>query len=168
MRVVMNAFFAAAAASGVVEPESNQQIRREADQFPADEQQEQAVRDEQPSMAAANRLRKQKNACRFGSCLHVAVLKMKISRPDEGDHHAHERGERIEQPAEPERAAAEFEPGEVVHLMGRRVPQRGEERQARHDECSTHRTDGRTRGERATAARRQRADPRGEQREERE
>ena len=46
MRVVMNAFFAAAAALGLSIQKSNQQIRREPDQFPADEKKQQAVRDD--------------------------------------------------------------------------------------------------------------------------
>ena len=46
MRVVMNAFFAAAAAARLVKPKSNQQIGRQPHQFPADEKQKQAVGDD--------------------------------------------------------------------------------------------------------------------------
>ncbi len=37
MRVVMKAFFAAAAALGLLDPEANQQIGRKPNQFPANE-----------------------------------------------------------------------------------------------------------------------------------
>ena len=46
MRVVMNAFFAAAAALGFSNPKPDQQIRREPDQFPANEEQQQTVGDD--------------------------------------------------------------------------------------------------------------------------
>jgi len=67
MRVVRKAFFGGGGGGRFVEPEADEEIGGEADQFPADEEEEQAVGDERPSIAAANRLRKQKNREKFGS-----------------------------------------------------------------------------------------------------
>jgi len=60
MRVVMKAFFAAAARPAL-EPEARSAGTRPANELPADEEEQQLLATTTPSIAAAKRLMKQKN-----------------------------------------------------------------------------------------------------------
>jgi hypothetical protein len=49
-------------------PKADEQVGGEAHQCPADEQQQETVRDDDTSIAAANSARKQKKRVKFSSC----------------------------------------------------------------------------------------------------
>ena len=100
MRVVMNAFFAAAAALGLLDPESDEQIGREPDQFPKDEEQEQAVRDDNAEHCAGEKREIGEEAGEIFVVGHVADAEDKNTEPNERDHHEHRGGERIEHPTD--------------------------------------------------------------------
>src|SRR5579871_2915748 len=98
---------------GLVEPEPDEQIRREAHQFPAAEKQQEAVRDDDAEHRGGEEAEKAEESRKIFVLMHVAETEDKNQQTDETDHHAHERGERIEQPAEAHRAVAEIKPREV-------------------------------------------------------
>ena len=115
MRVVMKAFFAAAAALGLCNPESDQQIGGEPDQFPANEEQEQAVRDHHAEHRGGEEREISEEAGEIFVRRHVADAEDENAKADERDHDEHGSRQRIEHPAEAQRLVAESEPGEIVN-----------------------------------------------------
>jgi hypothetical protein len=86
-----------------------------------------------PSIAAANRLRKQKNRLEVLVLPHVAQAEDEDQQPDKAHHDAHERVQGVEEPAEAHGAVAEVEPGEVAERCAP-APRGRAQREAREDE----------------------------------
>ena len=100
---------------------------------------------------------------------HVADAVDEDEQPDEGHHQLHDRGERVQHPAELERRLTQLEPGEVEDLAkGFLVTKGRNECRAREDKRKNHRADGERRRERALALLRQRAQPCRQQRQRRD
>jgi hypothetical protein len=135
-----------------VEPEADQEVRGEADELPADEEREQAVADEDAEHRGGEQAEEAEEPRGIRVLLHVAKAEDKDQGPDERDHHAHERRQRVEQPAEAHGAVGE----------------RGPQREAGDDERANQAGDGRPRRHSQPAARRERAEARREQGQERD
>ena len=95
MRVVMNAFFAAAAALGLFDPKTDQQIGREPDQFPANEKQQQTVRDDDAEHRRGEKREVSEEAGEVFVVGHVADAENENPERDERDHQQH-RGRRAD------------------------------------------------------------------------
>ena len=98
---------------GLVEPETDEEIRGQADQLPAHEEQEEAVGDQQSEHRGGEEAEEAEKLLVVGIVLHVARAENEDQQADEGDHHAHEGRQWVEQQAEAERSCAEIEPREV-------------------------------------------------------
>ena len=116
MRVTMKAFFAAAAALRLVVPEADQQVGGEADHLPAHEEQQQAVGDDDAEHGPGKERQEAEEAGEVFVVLHVADAVDEDQQADEGDHHQHDGGERIEHPAELQPLIAELKPAEIDDL----------------------------------------------------
>ena len=117
-----------------VNPESDQQIRREPDQFPADEEKQQAVRDDHAEHRGGEKREIGEEAGEILVVGHVADAEDENPEADERDHHQHRGGERIEDPADAERVFAESEPGEIVKGAPAGCLERGQEGDDREGE----------------------------------
>ena len=117
-----------------VNPESDQQIGREPDQFPADEEKKQAVRDDDAEHRRGEKREVGEEAGEILVVRHVADAEDENPQADERDHHEHRGGERIEHPAEAQRLFAEGEPGEIVNGAPAGRLERGEEGNDREGE----------------------------------
>ena len=104
---------------GLLIPEPDQQVRSEPDQFPAHEQEQQAVRDHHAQHGPGKEREEAEEAREVLVVLHVAHGVDEDQQADKGDHHQHHGRERIEHPAEIDVRRAELEPGEVNDLAGR-------------------------------------------------
>jgi len=116
MRVVTKAFFAAAAALGLWNQKADKQVGGEADQFPANEEQQQAVGDDHAEHGAGEQRQEREEPREIRVRRHVADAVNEDQQADEGHHHQHHRRERIEHPAELKPCPAELEPREIEHL----------------------------------------------------
>jgi len=113
-----------------VEPEPDEEVGGEADQFPANEEQQQAVSDEEAEHRRGKEAQEAEELFEVGVLRHVAGAEDEDQQADEGHHHAHQRGQRVQQPAEAQRPVSEVEPREVVDGVDGRVAERGDERPA--------------------------------------
>ena len=116
-------------------PESDEQIGREPDQFPKHEEQEQAVRDNHAEHRGGEEREIREEAGEILVVRHVADAEDKNAQADERDHHQHGGRERIEDKAEAQRLFAEREPGEI--LDGAEAV-RLQRRKERHDRDREH------------------------------
>src|SRR5205814_7996741 len=95
----------------LLNPKSDQQIRRESDQFPADEKKKQTVRDDHAEHRAGEKRKIREEPDKILVLGHVADAEDKNAEPDQCDHHQHRGGERIEHPSDTESVFPESEPG---------------------------------------------------------
>ena len=147
-----------------MEPEPDEQIARETHHFPAHEEQEQVVRDDEAEHRRREEREEREEAREVVVVRHVADAEDEDERADERDHHEHRRRERVQHPAELEGSFAEHEPVEVMREPHRRVRKRLHEARAREEEREHHRPDGERGGRRARRTLHQRAQSRREQR----
>ena len=98
-----------------VNPETDQQIRSEPDQFPADKKQEQAVGDDHAEHGGGKKREIREEAGEILVARHVAFAENENAKADERDHDEHGGGERIEDDADPHGLIAKAEPGEVLN-----------------------------------------------------
>ena len=148
----------------LVEPKTDQQVGGEADEFPADEEKEEAVGHQQSQHGGGEEAEEAEEPGEVRILMHVAGAEDEDQRADEGDHHAHERREWIEQPAEAQRVRSEVKPGEVVVGVRGGSGKGAFQRETGHDEGGGHGGDGGTGGDDTTAAGRERADGGGRER----
>ena len=94
-------------------PEADEQVGCEADQFPAHEEEQNAVGDDNAQHGSGEEREEAEEAGVVFVVGHVAGGVDEDEQADEGDHHEHDGGERIENPAEVYGGSAEMEPGEV-------------------------------------------------------
>ena len=152
--------------AGLVEPEADEQVAREAHQLPAHEEQQQVVRDDEAEHRGGEEREETEEPREVLVVRHVADAEDEDERADEGNHHHHRRRERVQHPAESDHGVAEGEPVEVDDLARSRAvfAERRHERGAGEQEGRAHRTDGQPGRERAARALQQRADARRQQR----
>ena len=117
-----------------VNPKPDQEIRGKADQFPADEEQKQAVGDNDAEHRGSEEGEIREEAGEIFVLRHVADAKDEDAERDERDHDQHRGRERIEDPTEPERLFAEGEPGEVMKRAPAGRLQRGDKGGQRENE----------------------------------
>ena len=98
---------------GLVEPETDEQVGREPDEFPADERQQQAVGKDDPEHRGGEQRQKAEKPREVFVLLHVADAVDEDQQRDERDHQHHARTERIEQEPEAQGFAADAQPGEI-------------------------------------------------------
>ena len=79
----------------LLEPESDQQVRAEANTFPSDEQQQQVVTEHQQQHEGGEQVQVGKVAVVSGVTLHVPDGVQVNERSDSGDHQAHDCAEAI-------------------------------------------------------------------------
>jgi hypothetical protein len=101
---------------GLGVPEADEEVRGEADDLPAHEEEEQAVGDDDAEHGSGEERQETEEAGEVLVVLHVADAVDEDKQADEGDHDQHDRGERVEHPAELEPFIAELEPAEVAGL----------------------------------------------------
>ena len=149
-------------------PETNQQIRRQPDQFPADEQQQQAVRDGQAEYRRGEQRHETEKPSEVVVVGHVPDAVNEDQHSNERDHHEHDGGKRIEHPAESEPGIAELEPVEGVNppfdFRCRVGAKRSNKRRTRQNQRQRHGTNGHGGGEPALRAFGQRRHRRRQQR----
>ena len=109
-------FFCGGRGGGLLIPEADEQIRGEADDLPAHEEQQQAVGDDDAEHGSGKEREEAEEAREVFVVGHVAHGVDEDEQADEADHHEHDGGERIEDPAEIDGGGAEVEPGEVDEL----------------------------------------------------
>ncbi len=109
--------------AGLVIPEADQQIRGQPDQFPAHEEQQQAVRDHHAEHRAREQRQEAEEAREVLVVRHVADAVDEDQRADKRDHHQASRpsADRAPSPAAPIRFAS-LEPVEVEDLARAAVP----------------------------------------------
>src|SRR5436190_17492792 len=115
------------------DPEADQQIRSESNQFPANEKQEQAVCDDHSEHCAGKERKISEKAGEVFIARHVADAENKNAKADQCDHDQHAGGERIKHPAEAKCLVTKGEPGEILNSAEARSLQRRQKRQDR--EC---------------------------------
>ena len=93
-------FFRGRGGRGLLIPEADEQIRGEADDLPAHEEQQQAVGDDDAEHGSGKEREEAEEAGEVFVVGHVADGVDEDEQADEGDHHEHDGGERIEHPAE--------------------------------------------------------------------
>ena len=98
-----------------LDPEPNQQIGSEPDEFPANEKKKQTVRDDYAEHCAGEKREISEEAGEIFVVGHVANAEDKNTEPNECDHHEHHGGERIEHPSNAQRLVAESEPREILN-----------------------------------------------------
>ncbi len=113
IRVVMNAFLAAAAAAGLSIPEANQQVRREPHNLPTHKQQQQAIGDQHPEHRPRKQGEKAEKPGEVFVVVHVRHAVDKDEQPDERHHHQHDRGQWIQHPAQLYPFRSELHPRKV-------------------------------------------------------
>ncbi len=154
--------------AGFVVPETNEQVGRQADEFPTNKQQQQTVRDHYPEHGGREERQETEETGEVFVVRHVAEAVDENEQTDEGDHDEHDRSQRIEDPAELDPRIAELQPIEIVGLADlaevsgvlNGVDQGDDGR----DQGQKHRTYGRVGGELAMALFGQRAQARRQQR----
>ena len=111
-------------------PKSDEQIRGESDQFPTNEEQQQAVGDDHAEHRRGEKREISEEASEVLVPRHVADAEDENEKRDEGNHEQHRGGKRIEHPSDAHGLFAEGEPGEIVNRAktgrGQRWQQRGE------------------------------------------
>jgi hypothetical protein len=130
-----------------VNPEPDQEIRGEPDEFPADKEEEQAVGNDHAEHGSGEKREVGEEAGEIFVARHVAFAENENPETDEGDHYQHRRCERVEHPADAHCLVAKSEPGEI---MERAPPgflqcgQEGHDRQHQGSELSGDRERGRS------------------------
>ena len=109
-----------------VNPEADEQIGGEPDQFPADEEKKQAVGDDDAEHGGGEKREVGEEAGEILVVRHVADAENENPKADERDHDQHRGRERIEHPADAQRLVAESEPGEIVEGAPAGVLERGQ------------------------------------------
>ena len=97
-------------------PKTNEQIRGQPHQFPADKQQQQIIRNDHAQHRGGKQRQETEEAREILVLRHVAKAVDEYEQPDQRHHHEHDGSERIEHPAQPEPLVAELEPFEVGYL----------------------------------------------------
>ena len=91
--------------AGFVIPKADQQVGGQADDLPADEQQQQAVGDDQPEHGGGKQREETEEAREVLVVRHVAEAVDEDEQANQRDHHQHDRRQRVQHPAEPERVS---------------------------------------------------------------
>jgi hypothetical protein len=116
--------------AGSLNPEADEQIRREPDEFPKHEKEKQTVRDNQPEHRSGEKRQVRKEAGEIFIVGHVADAEDKDAQADGRDHYQHRCRQRVENKPKPQRLVAESEPGEILHEA---KPVRLQREQERYD-----------------------------------
>lgn len=151
-----------------MKPETDEQIGGETDEFPANEQEQETIGDEQAEHRGGEETQEAEELFAVSVLMHVAEAENEDERADERHHRAHERGERVEQPTEAHGVVAKFEPGEVVREVRGGIRESRAECSAGNEERKGEGDDRGTGDEAATAAGRERADGCGDERQRRD
>ena len=101
---------------GLGVPEADEEVGSKADDLPAHEEEQEAVRDDDAEHGSGEEREKTEEAGEVLVVLHVAGAVDEDEQADEGDHDEHDRGERVEHPSELQPLIAELEPVEVEGL----------------------------------------------------
>ena len=96
-----------------MEPEADEQVGGEADQLPAHEEEEEAVGDDYAEHGSGEEREEAEEAREVLVVGHIANAEDEDQQANEGHHHQHDGGERIEHPAELQPLGAEVQPVEV-------------------------------------------------------
>ena len=108
-------------------PETDEQIGREPHQFPANEQEQQTVRDNHAEHRRGEEGEVGEETRKVLVPRHVAFAENENPKPDKRDHDEHRGGERIEDNAETQNLIAESEPREILNgARPRRLQSRAE------------------------------------------
>ena len=102
---------------GFLIPEPDEQIRGQADQLPAHEEQQQTVRNHHAQHCSREERQEAEETSEVFVMGHVARAVDKDQQANKRDHDEHHRGERIEHPAELQPLAPILKPGEVEDLL---------------------------------------------------
>ena len=113
-------FFCSSRSGGLLIPEADEQIRGEANDLPAHEEQQQAVGDDYAQHGSRKKREEAEEAREVFVVGHVAYGIDEDKQADEADHHDHDGGERIEDPAQIDGRGAEAKPCEVDDLANDR------------------------------------------------
>ena len=96
-------------------PETDEQIRRQTDEFPKNEEQKQTIRNDDTHHRGRKERNVREEPRKISVVGHVADAKDKDTKPDERDHHQHRGSKRVENKSDPQCLFAKFEPGEVLN-----------------------------------------------------
>ena len=120
-------FFCRCRCARPLDPEPNEQIRREANKLPEHEQQKQTVCNNDAQHCAREKREISEKPAEIFIAGHVASAEDKDAKSDECDHHQHNRRERIQNPSKAQRIFAKGEPSEILnHAEAGRVKRRQE------------------------------------------
>ena len=103
-------------------PESDQQIGGEADQFPANEKKKQTVRDYKAEHRRGEKREIREESAEIPVVGHVADAEDKDAEADQCDHHQHCSAKWIEHPTDSKCIPAESKPGEILKCPPARGP----------------------------------------------
>ena len=109
-------FFGRGRGGGPLIPEADEQIRGEADDFPGHEEQQHAVGDDHAQHGSRKEGEEAEEAGEVLVVGHVADGINEDEQAHEADHHQHDGGEGIEDPAQGDAGRAHLKPGEVDGL----------------------------------------------------
>ena len=127
-------------------PEPDEQIAGQADQLPADEEQEQAVGNDHAEHRRREQGHKAEEPREIFVVRHVADTEDENQQADERNHHQHDGRERVQHPAELQPLTAKLKPVETRDLPKDAIltvmQERGAERAQREQEGQDHRPDG--------------------------
>ena len=128
-------FFRRGRGAGPIDPEADEEIGGESDQFPANKKKQQTVCDDDAEHRGGEKRKVCKKAGEVFVVGHVADAENKNAKADQSDHDQHRGSERIEHPADSKRLFAKGEPGKIVEprgirAFGARAKRRGSREQA--------------------------------------
>ncbi len=166
-------FFCRGGGGGFLKPETNEQIGRQPHQFPADEQQKQAVGDDDAQHGGRKKRQEAEEPREILIVGHVPRRVDKNPEPDERDHHRHPLCQWVEDEPEAEARGPELEPCKVedrpLDLVVLAATANGcEECPERENTREAHRDDGQRSRRFARRAFHQRLNRRGHQWEKRD
>ncbi len=127
--------------SRALKPEPDQQVRRQPDDFPTHEQQQQAVRDHHAQHCSRKQREEAEEAREVVVVRHVAEAVNKDQQPHKADHHQHHCGQRIQQPSQLYPLIPKLHPVKRDHAA-RRIRERLRERHQRQHQRNAHRPNG--------------------------
>ena len=146
-----------------MKPEANQQIRRQSHDFPAHEEKQQAVGNDNAEHRARKQREEAEEACEVIVVGHIAQAVNENQQANKRDHHQHHGGQRIEQPPQRHPLIAELHPAKI-HDLNCRMAERRRKGQERKQQRDRHRSNRQRRRHPPLRPRQQRAHARSQHR----
>src|SRR5439155_20062442 len=125
-------FFCRSRSARALDPETDQQIRRESDELPKNKEEKQTVSDDHAQHRAGKKRQVSKKPTEIFVFGHVADAENENAETDQRDHHQHRGRKRIENEPDAQNLFPESEPRKILDRAEAVRMQRGHKREDRH------------------------------------